>query len=118
MVCGCLLVQISSNVVKHVLYVEARLFVDLVHEDGLCRSNLGLPFFKILTILGVQKLRVTTLDLFIILEESLVIDQVLESLPDFLEVDILVVLHLHIDLLLLSQSTLVVHLEGKYFILS
>lgn len=110
---SCLLIEVSSKVVQHVLYMEARLLLDLVHKDSLGCCHLRLPFLEILTVFGVQKLGVATFDLLIVLEESLVVDQVFECFPDFFKVDVLIMLHLLVNLLLLSQGTLVVHLEGE-----
>ena len=64
--------------------VEPWLFVHLLSEDSSSNCDLLLSFFKVLSVFSVEKLRVTAFDLLVVLEESLVIDYILEGLSDLL----------------------------------
>ena len=58
--------------------------MDLLSEDSPGDCNLLLTFFKVLSVFSVEKFRVSTFDLLVVLEEALIIDYILEGLSDFL----------------------------------
>ena len=80
--------------------------------------DLVLPFLIVTSVFGIQMFWVSTFDFFIILQESLIIDQVFESLPDLLDVDILILAHLLVDVSLALDRILVEESEAKDFVLA
>ena len=56
----------------------------LLSEDSPGDRDLLLTFFKVLSVFSVKELRVSTFDLLVVLEEALVINHILERLPDLL----------------------------------
>jgi len=105
------LINLFSQVVKDSLQVKLRLLQDLGDEDGARLGYLLLAVFEILSVFGVKQLRIATFDLFVVLEEALVVDQVFKRFPDFFKVDGLVVLDLSIDLALRLQHVVLEQLH-------
>ena len=77
-------IQVFPKVIQDALKVESWLFVHLLSEDSSGDRDLLLTFFKVLSVFSVKELWVSAFDLLVVLEEALVIDHVLERLPDFL----------------------------------
>ena len=68
-----------------------------------------------MTIFSVQELWVATFDLFIILQKTLVIDEVLEGFPNFIEIYIVIILDLLVNLFCILHYVMCEQLEALYF---
>ena len=77
-------IQVFPKVIQDALKVESWLFVHLLSEYSPGDRDLLLTFFKVLSVFSVKELRVSTFDLLVVLEEALVINHILERLPDLL----------------------------------
>ena len=97
---GCVVIKLLSEVLKHLLKVKLRLLLHLSHEDVPCMSDLLLASLEILTILRVEQLGIPAFDLFVVLQESLVVYQVFECLANLFQIDGLISLNLCVDLAL------------------
>ena len=87
-------------------------------KDFLRSFHLVLSLLIVLPVLGIQKLWIAILDLFIVLEESLVIDQVFERLSDFLDIDVFVSADHVINVTFSLDCVLVEKFERQYLILA